>query len=250
MATPGEREPLNREALTGIESTSVRHGFVQKVYGILGVQLLVTTAIGGAVMKYADTMVRTNPSLSMGLLVLSSVVTLAMMFVFICCPNTMRNSPTNYILLMLFTIAEAVLVGFISAQYTKESMLMVLAVTVLVVLGLSLFACQTKYDITSLWPYVFAASLVMCGFGLVLWIASLCGLAGSPAFHGLRLVYAVCGAILSSFFIVFDTQMIVGGKHTKFSFSIDDYCMAAITLYLDIIQLFLYLLELFGDRRR
>eukprot|EP00930_Biecheleria_cincta_P015858 TRINITY_DN13082_c0_g3_i1.p1 TRINITY_DN13082_c0_g3~~TRINITY_DN13082_c0_g3_i1.p1 ORF type:complete len:282 (+),score=48.49 TRINITY_DN13082_c0_g3_i1:88-846(+) len=250
MATPGETEPImSSPGLRGIESTAVRHGFVQKVYGILGFQLLLTTAIGGTVMVSAKQLSRENPSLCMGLLVMSSVMTLAMMFVFMCCPSTMRNSPTNYILLTLFTIAEAVLVGFISAQYTKESVLMVLAVTTLVVLALTLFACQTKYDITGLMPYFVVASMVMCGFGLVLWIASLFGAAGSPAFHGLRLVYAVCGALLFSGFIVFDTQMIVGGKHAKYSFSIDDYCMAAINLYLDIIQLFLFLLEIFGDRR-
>jgi len=256
MATDEERQPLidgdgpqSAGHLLGIESTAVRHGFVQKVYGILGVQLLVTTVIGGLVMNYAATASKSNPSLVMGLLVLSSVVTLGMMFVFICCPDTMRNSPTNYILLTAFTVAEAVLVGVISAQYTKESVMMVLAVTVLVVLGLTLFACQTKYDITGFAPYFVAFSMVMCGFGLVLWIASLCGAGGSPAFHGLRLVYAVCGALLFSGFIVFDTQMIVGGKHTKYQFSIDDYCMAAINLYLDIVQLFLFLLELFGDRR-
>lgn len=75
------------------------------------------------------------------------------------------------------------------------------------------------------------------------------GLAGSPAFHGMRLLYAFFGALLFSGFIVLDTQMIVGGKHSKYSFSLDDYCMAAINLYLDIIQLFLFLLELFGDRK-
>ena len=32
--------------------------------------------------------------------------------------------------------------------------------------------------------------------------------------------------------------------------SVDDYAVAAINLYVDIIQLFMFLLELFGDRGR
>ena len=35
----------------------------------------------------------------------------------------------------------------------------------------------------------------------------------------------------------------------KLQLSPDDYVYAAINLYLDIINLFLYLLRLFGDRR-
>jgi len=161
----------------------------------------------------------------------------------------MRQTPTNYIALASFTLAEAIIVGFISSTYTTESVLMVLAVTVIVVLGLSLFACQTRYDITGLLPYLVALSMVVCGFGMALWIATLCGLAGSPAFHGMRLVYSFCGAVLFSGFIVRDTQKIASGQHTKYSFSTDDYCMAAISLSLDIILLFSFILEIFGDRK-
>eukprot|EP00931_Biecheleriopsis_adriatica_P098778 TRINITY_DN7287_c0_g2_i1.p1 TRINITY_DN7287_c0_g2~~TRINITY_DN7287_c0_g2_i1.p1 ORF type:complete len:279 (+),score=52.24 TRINITY_DN7287_c0_g2_i1:67-837(+) len=254
-ATAEERRPLVAdgeyevpETLSAISSTAVRNGFIQKVYGILGTQLIVTALVGGLVMTYAKTLQRTSPGLVMTLLVLSSVASLVMMFVFICCPQTMRQTPTNYILLAVFTLAEAVVVGFVSAQYTQESVLIVLFVTCFVVLGLTLFACQTKYDFTSYLPYVLAACLVMCAFGFILMFASMFGASG-PAFQGARLLYAFFGALLSSFFIVLDTQMIVGGKHSKFQFSVDDYCMAAINLYLDIVQLFLYLLQLFGDRR-
>lgn len=74
-------------------------------------------------------------------------------------------------------------------------------------------------------------------------------------------------------YIVLDTQMIVGGKHSRYRFTIDDYCFdrasvpsfgsdfcfaweimgtcqAAIAIYLDIVNLFLFLLQLFGERRR
>ncbi len=39
------------------------------------------------------------------------------------------------------------------------------------------------------------------------------------------------------------------GGNKKVSISPDDYVFAAINLYLDVIQLFMYLLSLFGDRR-
>ena len=54
---------------------------------------------------------------------------------------------------------------------------------------------------------------------------------------------------LFAFYIVFDTQMMLGswGGH-KVEFSIDDYAFAALNLYLDIINFFLYILEIVGTR--
>lgn len=97
-------------------------------------------------------------------------------------------------------------------------------------------------------PYLFCALLILLGFSFVLAIGSIAGLGGSVAFETMRLIYAALGALLFSFYIVFDTQLIVGGKH-KHGFSIDDYAMAAICIYIDIIQLFLFILQLLGDRR-
>jgi len=235
--------------LDGIRNINVRHGFIQKVFGILAVQLTVTTAIAGYCCVYANKLMITNPTLVSTVLILATVVTLAMMFVFMCCPNTMRDYPTNYILLSIFTLAEAVVVGFVSSQYQVQSVLMVLGITAVIVTTLMLFACQTTYDFTGWMPYFVVFSMVLMCFGLLLSLSSLFGASGA-AFDTLQLIYAGLGALLFSGYIVLDTQMIVGGaKNQKYKMSIDDYCMAAILLYVDIIQLFMFLLELFGNRR-
>ena len=64
----------------------------------------------------------------------------------------------------------------------------------------------------------------------------------------LSIVYSSVGSLIFSFYIVYDTQMIVGGEHRRIKFHTDDYVIAAISLYLDIINLFLYLLELLDGR--
>jgi FtsH-binding integral membrane protein len=43
--------------------------------------------------------------------------------------------------------------------------------------------------------------------------------------------------------------MIVGGKNRKYTFDEDSYILAAIVLYLDIINLFLYILEILGKMK-
>ena len=46
-------------------------------------------------------------------------------------------------------------------------------------------------------------------------------------------------------YIVYDTQLMMGGKH-KYSIDPEEYIFAALNLYLDIINLFLYILTLIG----
>lgn len=250
-----ESEPLlgnaaaeSESQLGGMTETKIRHGFIQKVYGILGSQLVVTTAIGALVMHFGESLAKSNPVLVMAVMITSMVISVGMMFVFMCFPNLMRTAPTNYIILLLFTLAQSIMIGFTCIQYTTGSVLMVFGITALVVVSLTLFACQVKYDFTGMGPYLFCAVIVLMAFGFILMIASATGV-GGDSLRGAHFLYAVVGTLIFSMYLVYDTQLIVGGKHKRFSFGLDDYAMAAISLYIDIIQIFLMLLRLVGDRR-
>merc|ERR1719188_588423 len=137
-----ESTPLRGQQLKDINDVHVRHGFIQKVYGILGAQLLLTTGLSALIMKLGEGMVRSSPGLVMFLLFASMALTLGIMCVFMCCPDTMRRVPLNYALLFAFTAAESVMVGFICIQYTQESVLIAVGLTALVVVSLTIFACQ------------------------------------------------------------------------------------------------------------
>ena len=49
-------------------------------------------------------------------------------------------------------------------------------------------------------------------------------------------------------YLVFDTQLMMGGKH-KYSISPEEYIFAALNLYLDIINLFLFILTIVQGSR-
>ena len=66
-----------------------------------------------------------------------------------------------------------------------------------------------------------------------------------PASRTLRLVYASIGCIIFSLYIVYDTQLMMGGSH-KYALSPEEYIFAALNLYLDIIRLFMYILSIIG----
>jgi FtsH-binding integral membrane protein len=53
---------------------------------------------------------------------------------------------------------------------------------------------------------------------------------------------------LLSVFIVYDTQIIIGGKHKAKRLSLNDYCIAAIIIYTDVLSLFLQILGLCGAK--
>lgn len=233
------------EKLLGLADIHVRHGFIRKVYGILSMQLAVTVVVAFAACEWGKQLAHSSPVMVHTILTLSLVLSVSMMFVFACCPTVMRTSPTNYLFLAMFSLAEGVLVGFICLQYTKESLLMAFIATAVVVIALSLFACQTKHDFTGAGPYFMVGVLVLMSFGFMISMAGWLGI-GHEAFQGMRMMYALGGALLFSGYLVYDTQLIVADKHATHRFEVDDYCFAAISLYVDIIQLFLYLLELFG----
>lgn len=217
---------------------SVRAGFIRKVYLILTAQLAVTTAITAAV-SFSDP-VRRAVEAYPGVLIAAIVLSFGFLIALTCCPGVARKHPTNMLLLGAFTLCESYLVACIAARYTPDSVLLAVGGTAIVTLGLTAFAWQTKVDYTMYSGMIFSACLALLIFGLFVAVA--------PSAIG-RAVYSVLAILLFSFFIVYDTQMIIGGKHHSYRFEVDEYVFAALNLYMDIIQLFLQLLRLFGDRR-
>mmetsp|Transcript_4283 Transcript_4283/g.7112 ORF Transcript_4283/g.7112 Transcript_4283/m.7112 type:complete len:256 (-) Transcript_4283:118-885(-) len=234
--------------LVALSDVAVRHGFIQKVYGLVGVQLTLTTLIASAIVRYGETYFKAHPEVTVNLMFLAFAGSMSMMCVFACCPQTLRQSPQNYLIMFAFTFFKSILIGFICINYTLDSVLLAVGVTAFVVLSLTIFACQTTYDFTGMGPYLFAATLVVFSFGFFFMLASWMGLAGTETFKTMHLAYCAMGTLLFSCYIVYHTQLIVGGKHQR-QFTVDDYAPAAINLYIDIVQLFLFILRMLGKRR-
>lgn len=109
-------------------------------------------------------------------------------------------------------------------------------ITTVLCLGLTIFAFQTKWDFTMMGGILFVGCILLLVFGLV-----------ASFFPGrtMILVYSSCGALLFCVYLIYDTQMMMGGKH-KHSISPEEYVFAAITLYLDVINIFMYILSIIG----
>ena len=232
----------SKPMISGVSPISVRHAFVRKVYSILFFQLLLTSGIAAPFVLMDQTTVSNFIVSNMWLMWTSLALSFTFMIVFACFPSLMRKYPLNYVILLLFTATQGLFIGLVCSRYSVKSVLIAVATVTAVVLALSLFALQTKIDFTGWGPYLLAGSVVLIVFGFVLiFVKDGSGIA--------QKVYAGIGALLFSMYLVYDTQLIAGGSHRKHQFSVDDYAVAAICLYIDIIQLFMYILALFGDRR-
>eukprot|EP00929_Paragymnodinium_shiwhaense_P059906 TRINITY_DN29969_c0_g1_i1.p1 TRINITY_DN29969_c0_g1~~TRINITY_DN29969_c0_g1_i1.p1 ORF type:complete len:244 (-),score=69.02 TRINITY_DN29969_c0_g1_i1:199-930(-) len=223
-------------------TVEVRKGFVKKVYGILAAQLLLTIIIATPIAMQPKSWAMSNQ----WLLSVSAAMTMATMCAMACCRDVARKYPTNYVFLFTFTVFESVVVGFISAQYEPQSVLLCAVATMLIFLSLSAYAWKSQHDFTGMGPYLFGAMMSLMAMSFIIMIMGMCGV---NVQWGL-MFYDLCGVALFSMYIVYDTQLILGEFHGhKQQFDIDDYVFAALNLYLDIIDLFIFLLRLFGDRR-
>lgn len=228
------------EALDDKLDVQVRHGFVRKVFAIVGAQMFLTTLIALPFVLY-PTFSRLFIQNNIALLYVAMFMPLALVCYISCNPAAAREFPKNYLILFALTLCMGLTVGVICSVYTTQSVAMVFGMTCLIVFGLVAFASQTKYDFSGMGPYLYCAFLVLFFTSFIMLFTGY-----SRTFE---LIYAGAGTLIFSFYIVYDTQLIVGGKHQAQRFSIDDYVFAAINLYLDIINLFIMLLRIFGERR-
>jgi FtsH-binding integral membrane protein len=130
--------------------------------------------------------------------------------------------------------------GCLIATYSANEVLMAVGITVVLVLALTIFALQTKIDFTAMGGVLLVALVCLLMFGLMVWIF--------PGNKILNIVYASIGAFIFGCYIIFDTQMMMGGKH-KYSLDPEEYIFASLNLYLDIINLFMFILSIIGNSR-
>lgn len=171
--------------------------------------------------------------------IIAIILTFGIIIAMACSESLRRTAPTNFIMLALFTIAQSWLVGMAVTRFRSDEVLLAVGITAAVCFGLTLFAFQTKWDFTVMGGILFVALIILLLFGLI-----------SMFFPGktIKLIYASCGALLFCIYLVYDTQLMMGGEH-KFSISPEEYIFAAINLYLDIINIFLYVLQILGASR-
>ena len=219
---------------------NIRQAFATKVLTQTGLLLLLTACICGAGMASSDKTQQYLIGQGQWILWFSVIASFAILISFFCFPSMLYHSPQKYFTLVLFGASVSTMCMYSTIQYKVASVLLVAGITASVTVVLCLYAKYTKHDFTSMGSALCVFLWILIVFGLLqIW------------FHDqiLQLVYGCLGALVFSMYIIYDMQLILGGKHHKHQYGLDDDVLATISLFLDIINLFLQFLSLFGERK-
>jgi len=212
---------------TEAEKRKVQKDFLTKVYGILAIQLMITVGICGLFM-YVETLaygVVANSWIVFVLFLVALPLILGLYFV-------KNQYPLNMILLTAFTLIMSVMMGAICAAYQLkgrgDTIFIAFAITLVIFIGLTIFVQVSEIDFSFMGMFLFVGLIAFMVWGL---INILFG------FHASWL-FALFGCLLFSGFIIYDSYMIMNYM------GCDDYMIAVIDLYLDMLNLFSMVLAL------
>jgi len=135
---------------------------------------------------------------------------------------------------------EGVMLGTVSTFYEVDAVLIAVGITAGVTFALTIFAFQTKIDFTACGGALCALLVIFMIAGIVLMFL--------PKTKWMMVGFGSAGALIFSLYIIYDTQLMMGGKH-KYSLSPEEYIFAALNIYLDVINLFMYILMIVGFSR-
>ena len=208
----------------------IRMQFIRKVYSILTVQILLTTALSALSFFSAGykSWIQSN-SWMMWISLFGAIGFMLLTF------WKRKSYPTNMIFLTGFTALEAYSISVITSFYDSRIVIQALVITLAIFFFLTAFAMQSKYDFTSWAPYLFGSLWIMIIFGFMA--------AFFPGGKTVELVYGAAAALLFSGYILVDTQMVMRHYH------VEEEIAAAISLYLDVINLFLAILRILNSQQ-
>lgn len=209
------------------EPIKIRHAFIRKVYVLLIINLL--TMFGILSLMTFVKPVHLFFVEYYYLVAIPLALHIAILIVFMCCDYVQREHPCNLILFFTLGITGGFLLGFICIFVNPLAVVIAMGVTIGLVLLLTLFAFQTRLDVTKwyIYPIILVIMLLILGIFYIIIRGPI-----------LRMVYCGIGILLFTFLIVYDTQLMMGSK--RHSYSPEDYVECAVNLFIDIQLLFTF----------
>jgi len=207
----------------------VRAEFIRKVYHLFFVSLLVTVGVG-----YVAAM----PGIRQGMLALLPILLIAEIVCGLILAFVRRTTGVNVALLYVFSGIQGAVLGplltlveRVAPGVPAESAILTIAVFG----GLSLYVLHTGRDFTYLGGMLLAGIIAMVVAGIVMFFVH-SSLANT--------LYCVFGILLFCGYVLYDTSMIMRRLGP------DEAVAGAISIYLDLINLFWLILDLLMEMNR
>lgn len=204
--------------------------FIRKVYTILTVQLLFTTGL--SVLSFYSIGYRNWIQSNQWMMWVSLIGAIGFMLLTFW---KRKSYPTNMLFLAGFTGLEAYSISVITSFYESRIVIQALIITLGIFVFLTVFAMQSKYDFTSWAPYLFGSLWILIIFGFMA--------AFFPGGKTVELIYGAVAALIFSGYILVDTQLVM--RH----YNVEEEIAASISLYLDILNVFLAILRILNSQQ-
>jgi len=224
--------PYEREASSS--------SFMARVYGWMSFALAITALVAYYVHKTPAlyTPLRTSPWLLIGVIVFQFIL------VFVLSTFILKmNYFVSLLLFALYSVSVGVTFSFVFAVYTKSSIYSTFLVAAGMFFITSLYGYFTKADLTRLGSFAFMALVGLILAIFVNWFLK------SPIFS---FVLSIAGVIIFTALTAFDVQKIkdMGSRLSILPEMRKRVAiLGSLRLYLDFINLFLFLLRLMGRQR-
>jgi FtsH-binding integral membrane protein len=223
-------QPVPSSVVT--EDAPVQMAFLQKVYSLFLLGLV--AAVGGAYVTM------TSPGVAQALMAHFIIGLLVYFGVFFLAMYARKIPGLNILALLSFTFVSGAFLApaLMLAVFKTGSMDVVVqaaGITGSIFVGLTAYTFISKKDFSFLGGIVYVGLFAVIGIMLVnMFVHS----------EAANIAISWVGAVLFSLFILFDTSRIMRTHQS------DEYVSGAISLYLDFINLFLFILRILSGGRR
>lgn len=233
----------------GVRTAAIDEGLrahMNKVYGVMSVGMLVTFAVAWAVGSSPAllSIFRDPVTLQPNILGwIAMFAPLGMVFLFGAAINRLSAAGAQTFF-YVFAAVMGLSIAWIFAAFTGMSIAQIFLITSIAFAGLSLWGYTTKKDISA-----WGSFLIMGVIGLV--VASIVNIfLGSPA---IMFAISILGVLIFAGLTAYDTQRIkteyiAHAQHGDQEWLTKSAIMGALGLYLNFINMFMFLLQLFGSR--
>lgn len=223
-----------------VQDISAVNRFLSKMYGMMVIAVLVSAL---ASLVTTAMMGQIAPHLSSGIFWIIAIVPILL------CLGISFKAATNpvlgFTLLMILSIVYGFEFAFFATFYTGAQITTAFVSAAAIFASMAVFGTITKRDLSNWGAYLSAA---LIGF-LVAWLVNM--FLRNPA---ITYIFSFIGVIIFTGLVAYDAQnakkiyQVYGGQLSENGLAI----MGALDMYLDFINIFMFLLEIFGmgDNRR
>jgi len=162
-----------------------------------------------------------------------------------CCGDLPKRYPHNLFICAGIAVVAGLFLGVMAVALgvtpdDSRQVWIAFGTTCAVMVSLGLFAMQTRVDFSGIGPYLTISVLLlfmfafMGGFmtnvgGLLYVLAGLPSVSLTLASRAARWIALI--VVLMSLYVVYDMQLVMGGKHRRYQFSVDDAPLASLSLF-------------------